>query len=128
MAYAVYASMIALDGVNSVTTGIPLSPFGDAFALGGSSKQIYPLPYNLNCSLRDSTTGASGTVLIQTSPIGAGTWTTVGTMTFNALGSTGMRTLRREGKLTACYVRLNVSALTGGSAPFFNAYIVFGKG
>lgn len=128
MAYAVYANMIALDGVNSVTTGITLSPFGDAFALGGSSKQIYPIPYNLNCALRDTTTGATGTVLIQTSPIGAGTWTTVGTMTFNAVGSGLIRSIKREGKLTACYLRLNVSALAGGSAPYFNAYVIFGKG
>lgn len=128
MAYAVYANMIALDGVSTVTPGYFLSPFGDAFALGGSSKQIYPLPYNLNCALRDTTTGATGTVLIQTAPVGAGSWTTIGTMTFSALGSGQIRSIRREGKLTACYLRLNVSAIAGGSAPYFNAYVIFGKG
>lgn len=127
MAQAVYASMLALDGVTTVTAGYYLSPFGNAFALGGSSKQLSPLPYTLVCSLFDTTTGASGTVQIQTAPIGAGSWTTIGTLTFAALGSSLVGTHKRAGKLTTQYIRLNVSAITGGSAPYFNAYIVFGN-
>lgn len=127
MGQAVYASMIALDGVTTTTTGPFLSPFGNAIALSGSTKQIFPLPYTLVCSLTDTATGASGTVLVQTSPIGAGSWTTVGTMTYAALGTSLVRSMKRVGKLTSCYIRLNVSVITGGSAPAFNAYITFGN-
>lgn len=119
--------IILLDGVTTAVAGPSLGMQGNAIALGGSSKQVYVKPYEFNITLFDSTTGASGTVVLESAPIGGSVWTLIPgcTITFAALGSTLFRRRQGVGKLTTVYIRARVTAITGGAAPYFNAYIRF---
>lgn len=117
--------IILLDGVTTAVAGPSLGMQGNAIALGGSSKQVYVKPYEFNVTLVDSTTGATGTVVIETAPVGGSVWTTVATITFAALTAALFRRRQGVGKLTAVYIRARVTAIAGGSAPYFNGYIRF---
>lgn len=105
--------------------GFTLGIQGDTIALGGQSKQLRDVPYELRVTLSDGTvpSTAQATVQFQTSP-DAVTWTTQFTLTvFNLATAKQVPQSRpRVGSLKTAFCRLNVSAVSGGTTPVLNAY------
>lgn len=106
--------------------GFTLGVQGDTIALGGQSKALREVPYEINVVLSDGTvpSTAQATVQFQTSP-DAVTWTTLFTYTvFNLATSRKVPQDRpRVGSLKTVFCRLNVSAVSGGTTPKLNAYL-----
>lgn len=93
----------------------------------GVNRNQYPIPMKIRIRLEDSTTGASSTVAVQTSPDNV-TYTTVYTFPAKAIGATLVASNSKLFKFPSgtMFVRLNQAGLTGGSAPTLYAYGILG--
>lgn len=93
----------------------------------GVNQNKYKTRFKARAQLKDTTTGASATVLIQGSNDNS-SYTTIATFSL-AIG-TGDPNQVAQSKLIYAnyrYFRANLSALASGSAPVANVYITFGS-
>ena len=117
--------LILLYAVTATGAGPALGIQGDTLALGGQSKALRQVPYELVCTLLDGPvpSTAAATVAFQTSPDNS-TWTTQFSLAYNlATSSKVPQSHKRVGELPTVFCRLNVTALSGGTTPTFNAYL-----
>ncbi len=120
--------LILLDAAAGTGAG-PGIGFGQSMryanGVGTNNLNAWPRLFKARVELKDSTTGASATVLIQTSPDNV-TYTTIDTYTLSLAAGT-QQVLARTYKTASRWFRANVSALAGGSAPVVNAYCTYGS-
>jgi hypothetical protein len=115
-----------LDGVN---TGISVAA-GDRVLLQGQILSgvvagLYEVPIHVYAQLIDTATGATATIVFETSSNGS-SWTTWWSYAWSALaGLTGAT--QKLGALKVPYFRARLSALAG-TAPVVKAYVVRGGG
>lgn len=93
----------------------------------GVNRNEWPTRFKARVQLKDTTTGASATVLLQGSDDDS-SYTTIHTFTL-AIASTDPNQVVLTGLFKQDYkfFRANVSALAGGSAPVVNAYMTLGS-
>jgi hypothetical protein len=131
--------LILLDGAtgtgygNSIGFGIGQRYGTGAGGTAGTTvnQNKWNVPVKIRVVLYDTTSGATATVLVRTSPDNA-TWTTK--YTFPATGNAGLtiptgalsKALAKEFIIKDRYVTLDVSAISGGSAPAVSAYLMLG--
>ncbi len=122
--------IILLDAQASVAAGGGVGIAGEALRYGNNlvvpNQDQFPIKFKVRVQLADTTTGASCTVKIQTSADNS-TYGDVYSFVMsvasggpNAVASSKLFTTQKR------YVRANVTALTGGSAPVVNAYMTLG--
>ena len=95
----------------------------------GVNRNQYPVIMKIRVRLEDSTAGASAAVAVQTSPDNV-TWTTQYTFPASSLTIGSALTATKSKGFTfksgLPFVRLNMSGLTGGTAPTLYAYCTYG--
>lgn len=93
----------------------------------GVNRNKWPTRFKARVQLKDTTTGASATVLLQGSDDDS-SYTTIHTFTL-AIGSADPNQVAdaKVFKKEYRYFRANVSAIAGGSAPVVNAYMTLGS-
>ena len=106
-------SLIGLDAVTTAVAGPSLGLQGQIITRdsGGKADGLYVLPFTAVCTLLPNGASPSATVIIETSPLGAASWTQWGSpLVYDKLVQ---QTHRRLGKLptSAVYVRMRVSAI-----------------
>lgn len=112
-------------------TGAGAGVIGDAVQLryakgAGVNRQRTPRKFKVRAVLTDTTTGATATVLIEHCDDNS-TWVTLGTIALSlAVAGNQQANAGRVFSTTKKYVRANVSAIAGGSAPTVNAYLTLG--
>lgn len=90
-------------------------------------KNTWPTRFKVRVQLKDSTTGASATVLIQGSNDDS-SYTTIKSFSIAiATADPNQHTLTGLVKAEYKFFRANVTALSGGSAPAVNAYMTLGS-
>lgn len=125
-----FPDLILADAIATVTTGLVVGLGGEGMRYGNSSSvknsNRYPHQFKVRVQLKDSTTGASSTVKIQESDDNS-SYTDVHSFVM-AIGTADPNAVSTERlfKTTKRYVRLNVTAITGGSAPTVSAYMRLG--
>ncbi len=97
---------------------------------GVANTARFPTKFKVHATLRDSTTGASATVLIEESDDDS-TYTTLATIPLVIGTNDPDQVGAQDGNGFLCstqkrYVRGNVSAIAGGSAPAVDAYMTLG--
>lgn len=121
--------LILLDGVAATGAG-PAIGYGESkrYADGvGLNQNAFSHLFKARVELKDTTTGASATVVIQTSPDNV-TFTTIDTFTMSiASTAPNSQVLARLYKTNSRWIRANVTALAGGSAPIVNSYCTYGS-
>lgn len=124
------ADVILCDNQAATGAGTGVIGFGQEirYAKGaGVNRNKYPKKFKVRGALSDTTTGATATITIQHCD-DAATWTTLGTLSL-AINTTSVGYAATRGLLfstTKRYVRANVTALAGGSAPKVDAYLTLG--
>ncbi len=130
MPLGVPPDVILCDGQTTTGAGTGVLGFGQEIRYSkgvGVNRNKYHKKFKVRAALTDSTTGATATVTVQHSD-DASTWTTLGTISL-ALNATSAGYASTRGVLfdtVKRYVRGNVTALTGGSAPKVDAYLTLG--
>ncbi len=121
--------IILLDAKAAATAGEGVG-FGEEMRYSngtGRNQNKYPHKFKVNVQLKDSTTGASATVLIQESADNS-SYTTLLSIAL-VIGAADPNQVAKEFLFTTKlrYVRANVSALAGGATPVVNAYMTLGS-
>lgn len=110
-------TLVGLDGVTTAVAGPSLGIQGQAISLssGGKANNLYAIPFSARAVLIPTGGSPSATVVIETAPLGASSWTQWGS---SLVFSTGVQqTLPPNsaalGKLptSAVYIRMRVSAI-----------------
>lgn len=91
----------------------------------GVNRNQYPRKFKVRAALTDSAAGATATLTLEHSD-DASSWTTIGTMALTLVAGTQNQGSSKLFSTTKKYVRGNVTALTGGSAPAVTAYLTAG--
>lgn len=108
---------------------------GDALGIGGErvryangvgiNRNGANLSFKARCWVQDSTTGATATVVVQESDDNA-TWNTLATLSYSLTG-----TIQAHARLFStkkAFIRFNITALAGGSAPTVYGYFTVPTG
>jgi hypothetical protein len=117
------------DGQTATGAGLGVVGFGESlrYADGvGLNQNRYPHKFEVHAALKDSTTGATATLTIEDSPDGS-TWTALGTMTLSLVSGSQLFFSRKGFSTKKIWIRGNVTALAGGSAPKVDAYATVGS-
>lgn len=91
----------------------------------GVNRNKYPRKFEVHAALTDTTTGATSTLAIQESADGV-TYTTIATMALSLVSGSQLGNSRKGFTTKLRYIRGNVTAIAGGSAPTVNAYCTLG--
>jgi hypothetical protein len=120
--------VILNDAQTATGAGAGVVGFGERmrYAKGaGVNRNIYPKKFRVAAALTDSTTGATATLTVEGSD-DASSWSTIGTMSLSLVSGSQKASSRKVFSTKKKYIRGNVSALSGGSAPTVDAYAVIG--
>ncbi len=105
-------TLVAMDAITTAVAGPALGLQGQIITKdsGGLADNLYAIPFTALATLLPNGASPSATVIIETSPLGAASWTTWATLVFDKLVQ---QSHRRLGKLptNAVYVRMRVSAI-----------------
>lgn len=120
--------LILCDGQTATGAGSGVIGLGEEmrYANGaGVNRNKTNRKFKVRAVLTDSTTGATATVLIEHCDDNS-TWVTAATITLSLVAGTQDASRGMLCQSTKRYIRANVSALAGGSAPAVNAYLTLG--
>lgn len=120
--------LILCDAQTATGAGAGVIGYGDKIRYSrgtGVNRHGLARKFKARVVLRDSTTGATATVKIQHSDDNS-TYTDLVSFVFAALGSSNQAVQAGLFTTTKKYIRANVTALTGGSAPTVDAYCTLG--
>jgi hypothetical protein len=120
--------LVLNDAQTSTGAGAGLIGFGERvrYSKGaGVNRNVYPKKFRVAAALTDSTTGATATLTIEHSDDNS-SWSTLGTMSLSLATGSQKGSSRKLFSTKKKWIRGNVSALAGGSAPTVDAYVVLG--
>lgn len=124
--------LILLDAKAAATAGSGVGIGGASMRYGNVTNKPnqgrFPISFKVHVQLLDSTSGASATVAIQESADNV-TFATMtgGTFTLSIPTGSNNDASALVFKSSARYIRANVTALAGGSAPTVSSYMTLGS-
>lgn len=122
--------IILLDALSTTGSSGGLGIQGQAMRYGNTGSAVanqnyFPFKYKARVQLADTTSGASATVKIQTSPDNV-TYTDVYSFSLSIGAGNKTNASSKLFSTNVRYIRAQVSAIAGGSAPKVNAYVTLG--
>lgn len=122
--------LILLDARTAATAGDALGIGGAGMRYGNKltkpNQDQFPIKFKVRVRLKDSTSGGSATVAIQTSPDNS-VWTTVKSFALLVPSSSTQDMADGGFSTTKRWIRANVTAIAGGAAPAVDCYATVGS-